>query len=169
MGGVPHTDALSAVFDGGPGPARRVTALEQRIAVFRSTYWRRHQTAHGPANGLLRAYQEEHRLPERFAEILAEAAGYRRLAQTQESRQISGALGVLTFLGLPLGTALSVLQVLGDESPAHLLIALGGALAATAAALTTRYGVSYCPRCAAGRGTGDRPAGPGLGTDAGSQ
>jgi hypothetical protein len=82
----------------------------------------------------------QHRLPELFAEILAEAADYSRLVQTQESQQISGALGVLTILGLPLGTALSVLQVLGDEDPWHLLIALAVAFAATAGALTTRYG-----------------------------
>lgn len=133
------TDDLSAVFDG-PGLARRVAALEQRIALFRSTYWRQHLSAHGPANGLLLAFQDKHRLPERFEQILAEAADYARLVQTQESQQIAGALGVLTVLGLPLGTALSVLQVLGDSRPRDLVLALAGSLAATAAALTTRYG-----------------------------
>ncbi|WP_405675213.1 hypothetical protein OG292_05175 [Streptomyces sp. NBC_01511] len=133
------TEELSEVFDS-DGLTRRVTALEKNIARFRSTYWRQHLTAHGPANGLLRAFQHQHRLPERFAEILAEAADYSRLVQTLESQQISGALGVLTILGLPLGTALGVLQVLGDESVSHLLGALGLSIAATAAALTTRYG-----------------------------
>jgi hypothetical protein len=134
------TDELSTVFDSTPGLARRVSALERNIAVFRSTCWRRHQTVHGPADGLLRAFQAQHRLPELFADILAEAADYSRIVQTRESQQIAGALGVLTVLGLPLGTALSVLQVLGDENPWHLLIALTAAFAATAAALTTRYG-----------------------------
>jgi hypothetical protein len=133
------TDDLSAVFEG-PGLARRVAALEQRIAVFRSTYWRQHLTAHGPANDVLLAFQDRHRLPERFTQILAEAADHARLVQTQESQQIAGALGVLTVLGLPLGTALSVLQVLGDSDPWHLVAAVASALAATAAALTTRYG-----------------------------
>lgn len=133
------TDELSAVFEG-PGLARRVAELEQRIAIFRSTYWRQHLSAHGPANGLLVAFQAKHRLPERFAQILAEAADYARLVQTQESQQIAGALGVLTVLGLPLGTALSILQVLGDSHPWHLALALTASLAATAAALTTRYG-----------------------------
>ncbi len=76
----------------------------------------------------------------RFNEILAEAADYSRLVQTQESQQISGALGVLTVLGLPLGTALGILQVLGDDSLSHLLIALALSVAATAGVLTTRYG-----------------------------
>ncbi|MEU0693878.1 hypothetical protein ABZ349_07800 [Streptomyces niveus] len=133
------TEELSEVFDS-ERLTRRVTALEKNIARFRSTYWRQHLTAHGPANGLLRAFQYQHRLPERFAEILAEAADHSRLVQTLESQQISGALGVLTILGLPLGTALSVLQVLGDESVRHLLLALGLAVAVTALAFTTRYG-----------------------------
>jgi hypothetical protein len=133
------TDELSEVFSG-PRLAARVARLERGIALFRSTYWRQHLTAHGPANDLLLAFQNQHRLPERFTEILSEAADYSRLVQTQESQQISGALGVLTILGLPVGTALSILQVLGDGSAAHLLLALGLAVGVTAAALTTRYG-----------------------------
>ena len=73
-------------------------------------------------------------------QILAEAADYSRLVQTQESQQIAGALGVLTILGLPVSTALAILQVLGDADPVHLVIALAAALAATGAALTPRYG-----------------------------
>ncbi|MFG3407838.1 hypothetical protein [Streptomyces sp. NPDC048142] len=133
------TDGLSGVFDG-PGLARRVTELERDIAGFRSTYWRQHLTAHGPANELLLAYHEQYRLPARFEEILAEAADYSRIVQTQDGQQIAGALGVLTILGLPLGTALSILQVLGDDDPLHLLLALAVAFVATAAAFTTRYG-----------------------------
>ncbi|MGW2874762.1 hypothetical protein ACWDBP_00370 [Streptomyces sp. NPDC001233] len=133
------TDELSEVFNS-TQLARQVGALERNIAVFRSTYWRQHLTAHGPANDLLLAFQNQHRLPARFHEILAEAADYSRLVQTQESQQISAALGVLTILGLPLGTALSILQVLGDNSVPDLLIALTLSVAATAGALTTRYG-----------------------------
>ncbi len=100
------TDELSDVFTASPRRlARRVATLERSIALFRSGYWRQHLTAHGPANELLLAFQNQHRLPARFTEILAEAADYSRLVQTQESQQISGALGVLTILGLPLGTA----------------------------------------------------------------
>ncbi|MEU3982677.1 hypothetical protein AB0F77_21705 [Streptomyces sp. NPDC026672] len=133
------TDELSDVFNSSR-LARRVATLEKNIAVFRSTYWRQHLTAHGAANDLLLAFQNQHRLPTRFDEILAEAADYSRLVQTQESQQISGALGVLTILGLPLGTALGVLQVLDDHSVAHLIISLALSVAATAAVLTTRYG-----------------------------
>ncbi|WP_030719560.1 hypothetical protein [Streptomyces sp. NRRL S-237] len=133
------TDELSAVFTSSP-LARRVVALERNIAVFRSTYWRQHLTAHGAANDLLLAFQNQHRLPARFHDILAEAADYSRLVQTQESQQISGTLGVLTILGLPLGTALSILQVLDDHSLVHLLIALTLSVAATAGTLTTQYG-----------------------------
>ncbi|MEU5098527.1 hypothetical protein [Streptomyces sp. NPDC020996] len=133
------TDGLSGVFDG-PKLARRVSALERHIATFRSTYWRQHLTAHGPANELLLSFQSQYRLAERFDEILAEAADYARLVQTQESQQIAGALGVLTILGLPVGTALSILQVLGAGGAVAVVVALVAALAATALVLTTRYG-----------------------------
>lgn len=134
------TDSLSGVFDG-PKLARRVSALERHIAMFRSTYWRQHLTAHGPANELLLGFQAQYRLAERFDEILAEAADYARLVQTQESQQIAGALGVLTILGLPVATALSILQVLGAKGGAAVVGALVAALAATALVLTTtRYG-----------------------------
>lgn len=133
------TDELSEVFNG-PRLAARVARLERNIAVFRSTYWRQHLTAHGPANDLLLAFQTQHRLSTRFDEILAEASDYSRLVQTQESQQISGALGVLTILGLPLGTAIGILQVLDDKSLSHLLIALVLSFLIAAAVLTTRYG-----------------------------
>ena len=133
------TDSLSGVFEG-PKLGSRVAVLERHIAGFRSTYWRQHLTAHGPANELLLAYQAQYRLPDPLREILSEAADYARLVQTQDSQQIAGALGVLTILGLPLGTALSVLQVLDDHDPGHLLAALGAAALATAIAFTSRYG-----------------------------
>lgn len=62
-----------------PRLARSVTGLDRNIAVFHSTYWRQHLTAHGPADGLLLAFQNQHRLPARFNAILAEAADYSRL------------------------------------------------------------------------------------------
>ncbi|ULR53372.1 hypothetical protein [Streptomyces deccanensis] len=145
------TDELSETFTA-PRLARRVSTLERSIAVFRSTYWRQHLTAHGTANDLLLAFQNQYRLPARFDQILAEAADYSRLIQTQESQQISGALGVLTILGLPLGTALGILQVLGDDSVAHLCIALAMSIAVTGAILTTRYGRLVLSSLRGGRG-----------------
>ncbi|MGY1434569.1 hypothetical protein [Streptomyces reniochalinae] len=148
------TEDLAQVFTG-PGEANRLSKLERRIAHFRSTYWRQHLTTHGIANDLLIAYQQQYRLSDRFTEILAEAADHNRLIQTQENQQISGALGVLTILGLPLGTALGVLQVLGDDDPWHLVTATSGALAATAVLLTTRYG-RLVLAALRGRSPGDR-------------
>jgi hypothetical protein len=133
------TETLSRVFDG-THLARRVAALEQHIAHFRSTYWRQHLTHHGPANDILLAFQTQHLLRTRFEEILTEATDYARLVQNQESQQISGALGILTILGLPLSTAFAAQQILADTNPWHLLAYTGAALAAAAGLLTTRYG-----------------------------
>ncbi|MGY3201931.1 hypothetical protein [Streptomyces sp. TE5632] len=143
-----HTPATPNAPAAAPDPPEPPDLLDQhpaqaprtRTTNLISDCWRQHLTAHGPANELLLAFQNQHRLPARFNEILAEVADYSRLVQTQESQQISGALGVLTILGLPLGTALGILQVLGDDSLSHLLIALTLSVAATAAVLTTRYG-----------------------------
>ncbi|SCK60975.1 MULTISPECIES: hypothetical protein [unclassified Streptomyces] len=43
-------------------------------------------------------------------------------------------------MGLPLGTALAVQQVLDDTNPWHLLLYVAAALVVTGAILTTRYG-----------------------------
>ena len=94
------TEDLAQVFTG-PGEANRLAHLERRIAHFRSTYWRQHLTTHGAANDLLIAYQHQYRLSARFTEILTEAADHNRLIQTEENQQISGALSILTILGLP--------------------------------------------------------------------
>lgn len=109
------TDELSEVLSQPRHLARWIAALERNITHFHSGYWHQHLTARGPANELLLAFQNQHRLSARFKEILAEAADYSRLVQTQESQQVSGALDVLTILGLPLGKALGTLQVLDDK------------------------------------------------------
>ncbi|TDC76118.1 hypothetical protein E1283_10515 [Streptomyces hainanensis] len=112
------TEDLTDVFTG-PREATRLATLKRRIAHFRSTYWRQHLTTHGTANDLLTAYKNQYRLPERFTDILAEAADHNRLIQTRENQQISGALGIITILGLPL----TIIQVLGDQTPRHLITA----------------------------------------------
>ena len=65
-------EQTAAAFDNDDFTAY-VCTLEARIAQFRGTYWWQHLTSHGHSNDLLRAYQAEHRLPERFTQILQEA------------------------------------------------------------------------------------------------
>jgi hypothetical protein len=119
---------------------RHLEHLEQRAARFRTIYWLRDASRHGHANDILNAYHTEHELPERFNTVLNEIADLGRITQTQESQRIGAALGVLTIVGLPLGTALETLQALGADTPRDLLVALGIALAVTGALLTTRLG-----------------------------
>ena len=132
-------EELSTAF-GAQDLTGQLAAMEASIARFRSTYWWQHLTAHGPANDLLLAYQEQHRLGARFEQILAETADFNRLAQAQENQQVSAALGIIAILGLPIGTALGALQVLGYQHPWQFLAGTGAALACTAGILTTRYG-----------------------------
>ncbi|CAO5161681.1 conserved hypothetical protein [Frankia sp. AiPs1] len=132
-------DDAARAFDADDLP-RHLAALEERTARFRSIYWLRDASSHGPANDILTAYQEQHRLPERFEAVLGEIVDLNRIAQAQEGQYVSAALGVLTVVGLPFGAAFAVLQVLGDGSPADLAIAMAAALAGSGALLRTRFG-----------------------------
>ncbi|MEX5711381.1 hypothetical protein AB1484_24600 [Parafrankia sp. FMc6] len=119
---------------------RHLAGLEERAARFRNIYWLRDASAHGPANDILTAYQAQHRLPEKFDAVLSEIADLNRIVQTQESQRVNAALGIITVIGLPFGTAFAVLQTLGANSPRDLLIGALAALAGTGALLLTSFG-----------------------------
>lgn len=119
---------------------RHLNNLEERAAWFHSIYWLRNASAHGPANDILTAYQSQHHLPDRFDTVLGEIADLSRIVQTQEGQRVGAALGIITVIGLPLGTAFGVLQALGTNSPWYLLIGLLAALAVTGGLLLTRLG-----------------------------
>jgi hypothetical protein len=133
------TDDAARAFDAQDLP-RHLGKLEERAARFRSVYWLRDTSAHGPPNDILTAYQAQHRLPERFDTVLSEIGDLSRIVQTQEGQQVGAALSVITVLGLPIGTVLGILQVLGANSPSDLLIGMLAALAATGGLLLTRLG-----------------------------
>jgi hypothetical protein len=132
-------DETALAFDADDLP-RHLATLETRVARFRTIYWLRDASAHGPANDILTAYQTQHHLPEKFDAVLNEIADLNRIAQTQESQRISAALGIITVLGLPFGAAFATLQALGTNSPRALLIGLLAATAGTGALLLTRFG-----------------------------
>ncbi|WP_326654832.1 MULTISPECIES: hypothetical protein [unclassified Streptomyces] len=118
----------------------RLGALESDLAVFRSLYWKQVLSADNRTNDLFLAFQHQHRLIPRYDRVVTEISELNRIVQTQESRQIGSALGILTVLGLPLGTAFSVLDVLGVHSPQGLLVAMAGTATLSGAMLLTPYG-----------------------------
>lgn len=72
----------------------------------------RRVSSHDIANGILRRYQDQHGMVERFEEVGTQISELSRIVQTRDSGQSTASLGALTVVGLPLGTALSVLQIL---------------------------------------------------------
>jgi hypothetical protein len=132
-------DTSARAFEAQDMP-RHLSRLEDRAARFRSIYWLRDASAHGPANDILTAYQAQHRLPDRFDAVLGEIADLNRIVQTQEGQRVGAALGVLTVVGIPFGAAFGILQILGASSPWDLTIGLVAALAVTIGLLLTRVG-----------------------------
>ncbi|WP_133150695.1 hypothetical protein [Frankia canadensis] len=136
---VEMIDEAARAFEADDLP-RHLSRLEERAARFRTIYWLRDASVHGPANDILTAYQEQHHLSAKFDAVLTEIVDLNRIAQAQEGQYVSAALGVLTVVGLPFGAAFAVLQVLGADSPWSLLIAMAAALAGSGALLLTRFG-----------------------------
>lgn len=132
-------DEAALAYDAKDLP-RHLAKLEERAARFRTIYWLRDAGAHGPANDILTAYQAQHHLPERFDAVLSEIADLNRIVQTQEGQRVGAALGIITVVGLPFGTAFAVLQTLETASPRDLLIGMLAAFAGTGALLLTRFG-----------------------------
>ncbi|WP_157996008.1 hypothetical protein [Thermomonospora amylolytica] len=106
-------DTLAATLDG--GSPNGMPLLERRLAQFRHQLWWQHLSAHGAPNQFLEAFHRQHRLPERFAQILAEINDYNRLAREDETRNINGAVLIFTLVTVPAGIALALLQVLSAK------------------------------------------------------
>jgi hypothetical protein len=109
-------DALAEALDGG-SPSSTMPRLERRLAAFRHRLWWQHLSAHSVPNQLLDAFHRQHRLPERFTQILAEINDFNRFAREDEAHRINGAILLFTLVTVPAGTALALLQVLETRDP----------------------------------------------------
>ncbi|MGH7927029.1 MAG: hypothetical protein ACREQV_04470 [Candidatus Binatia bacterium] len=123
---------------------RNLQSLEADLVRFRNLWWMRRLSNHDIANEVLRRYQDQHDIVHRFEAVATQISELSRVVQTRDSRQSTAALGVLTVVGLPLGTALSVLQVLDIRGLVALLVGVLTALAAAVMMLTTPFGRAIC-------------------------
>jgi len=98
--------------------------LEDDLTLFRNTLWWQHITRAGPANGLLIAYQAQHRLPELLEQIVAEFSEYARQVDASSNLRTSAALGLLTLVGLPLTLVLTADPIYSSSGIVQLLGAL---------------------------------------------
>ncbi|MCX5009019.1 hypothetical protein OHB05_41615 [Streptomyces sp. NBC_00638] len=120
--------------------AVQLGALESDLAVFRGTHWKQEISSDSRTNSILQTFQQQHRMTTRYEQAVTEISELNRLVQTQESRQIGAALGILTILGLPLGTAFSILDVLELHSLRSLMFALASTALLSGLMLLTPYG-----------------------------
>ncbi len=123
---------------------RNLQSLEADLVRFRNLWWMRRVSSHDIANEVLRHYQDRHGMVHRFEAVATQISELSRIVQTRDSRQSTAALGALTVVGLPLGTALSVLQVLDIRGLVALLVGALSALAAAAVLLVTPFGRVIC-------------------------
>lgn len=123
---------------------RNIHSLEADLVRFRNLWWIRRVSSHDIANEVLQHYQDHHGMVYRFEAVATQISELSRILLTRDSRQSTAALGALTVIGLPLGTALSVLQVLDFRGFVALLVGALSALAAAAVLLMTPFGRVIC-------------------------
>jgi len=121
---------IAELGDPGSKP-ERLEEIERRLNYFRNVFWWQHLTPHGHANLLLRRYQSQHALPELASQIVSELADYSRQARTAAAARSNALLAALTLVGLPVATALGILQALGADRWVDIGIAMGAALVVT--------------------------------------
>lgn len=114
------------------------------LVRFRNLWWLRRVSSHDIANGILRRYQDQRGMVERFEEVGTQISELSRIVQTRDSGQSTASLGALTVVRLPLGTALSVLQILDIRGLVALLVGVLSALAAAAVMLVIPFGRAIC-------------------------
>ena len=114
---------------------RSARQLDSDVANFRRRDWWEQISPGGPANGLLRAYQGQHDLPQVLARVSSDVEDGARLASQEADQRLSGALAVISTIGLPVAACLAAADLLTPEgiSGTERLLILGLGLVASAA------------------------------------
>lgn len=116
--------------------ADHLAELEQRLMDVRRRLWSSHITVRGKGNEVLRQFQAQHALPALLEGIVSELGDAGRLVEAMTNRGVNAALGLLTVLGLPVGTAFAAGALWGDPGPRLLLLSTLAAAAGSALILT---------------------------------
>lgn len=113
---------------------RSARQLDSDLANFRRRDWWEHVAPGGPANGLLRAYQDQHDLSQVLARVSSDVEDGARLASQEADQRLSGALAVISTIGLPVAACLAAADLLTPEGIGwtERLLILGAGLVASA-------------------------------------
>ncbi|MFG1791304.1 hypothetical protein [Nocardia sp. NPDC049149] len=122
-----------------PTPAS-MSHLERAVTEFRHRLWWQHLSMHGVPNDLLTAHRQQHRLPERFEQILSEVQDFNQSVRDAHNLHAANAALLFSLATVPAGIAVATLQIVGRATIwTYLAIALV-VTGITAALLTTRTG-----------------------------
>jgi hypothetical protein len=132
-----NSDAVTS----GVGAVISSRRLQRELFVFRRRFWWSVASGGGVSDKLLSAYQDEHRLELRLSQCTEDIAELSVLAAREAETRLGGALALLTSVGIPLGTALAIAELLTVQELAYsarllnLGISLGGAAIASSVLL----------------------------------
>lgn len=129
-------EALAAAIDQDPHVA--MMQLQQQLNRFRHELWWQHLTTRGIPNQILAAFHQQHRLKERFEQVLAEVNDYNQLTRDSDNRHVNNAVVLFTLVTVPAGIALALLQALGTKDPWQFGVVLMACLIITGLLLLTR-------------------------------
>lgn len=114
--------------------------IERQLVLFRHRLWWQHLSTHGVPNQMLMAFHRQHRLSERFAQILAEISDLNRLHHDEQSRHINNSAVLFTVITVPVGIGIAVLQALGHPNSTQFIITIAACLTVSLLVLLTRPG-----------------------------
>jgi hypothetical protein len=117
-----------------------MAGLERHVTYFRHRLWWQHLSAHGVPNQILGAFHRQHRLPERFEQILAEISDFNRLARDDEARNINNSAVLFTVITVPVGIGLALLQAMGHADSHVFIVVIAACLGFSLLMLMTRPG-----------------------------
>lgn len=122
-------------------PRKVMAGLEHELAMFRHRLWWQHLSAHGVPNQILTAFHRQHRLPERFNQILAGVQDFNQ-APREEAKETTDSSAVLfTVITVPVGIGVAMLQLwAGHFEALQFALVIAGCLAFSLLLLLTRPG-----------------------------
>lgn len=94
------------------GTLRSARQLDSDLATFRRRDWWQNIASGGPANSLLRAFQAQQDLPQILHRCSSDVEDGSRLASQAADQRLSGALAVISTIGLPIAACLAAADLL---------------------------------------------------------
>jgi hypothetical protein len=112
---------------------KTVRRLDSDLANFRRWDWWDSVASSGPADAMLKAYQQQHQLPRILERCTSDVHDASRIAAEEADQRLSGALAVISTIGLPVAACLAGADLLAspDQDGWDRILTLGLGLLAS--------------------------------------